>query len=66
MSNYENRTYTVVSYNGDTLVHFANKEDRNKWLDRYCTHSGVNWLIFDVSSFPFPVSNRIVYLGEEW
>lgn len=66
MSNYENRTYIVVDYNGNTLVRFTTKEEREEWLSRYCTHDGVQWLIFDVSRFPFPVSNRIVYLGEEW
>ena len=57
--------YLVCDTWGNELVNFDNEKSRFVWLKRYCYHSGANWLIYDVSRFPYKVSSRVLYAVDE-
>ena len=59
------KKYLVIDTWGKELKKFATENEAVKWLKRYATHSGVNWIIYNVSRFPYKVSSRVLYLVAE-
>jgi hypothetical protein len=57
--------YLVCDSWGKELKSFDNEQSRTKWLKRFAYHDGVHWIIYNVARFPFKVSSRVLYVGEE-
>lgn len=57
--------YIVEDEWGNEIASFKSEKERYNWLKRYCYFSGVHWLVYDLSSFPCPMTSRIVYEYEE-
>lgn len=59
------KKYLVCDSWGNELVSFESENERTRWLKKYCFYSGVHWIIYDLSRFPYNVSSRVLYLDEE-
>lgn len=57
--------YLICDSWGAELKAFKNEDERTRWLKRYAYNSGVNWIVYDVSRFPFKVSSRTLHICEE-
>ena len=49
---------------GETLETFCDKKSALAWLNRYCYHSGVNWIVYDLAHFPYKLTSRVIHLEE--
>ena len=57
--------YLVCDTWGKVLESFDSEHKRTQWLKKYAYHSGVNWIVYNISRFPYKVSSRVLYVGEE-
>lgn len=57
--------YLVCDSWGKELRIFNTEEQRTRWLKKYCWWSGTHWVVYDLSKFPYNVTSRTLYIGEE-
>lgn len=57
--------YLVCDSWGKELRIFKTEEQRTRWLKKYCWWSGIHWIVYDLSKFPYNVTSRTLYIEEE-
>ncbi len=57
--------YLVCDSWGKELESFDNEKERTQWLKKYAYHDGIHWIVYNISSFPYKVSSRVLYISEE-
>lgn len=55
------KSYAVCDSWGSNLEVFETEKEREQWLKKYCYHNGINWLVYDLSKFPYRVGSRTIY-----
>lgn len=59
------KKFVVCDSWGHDLKKFDSKDAAEKWLEKYAYHNGVQWIVYDVSRFPFKLSSRALYVFAE-
>ena len=57
--------YLVCDSWGNELENFESEAERTRWLRRYAYFNGIHWIVYDLASFPYKVTSRVLYLDEE-
>lgn len=57
--------YLACDSCGNELKRFDSEDKAVKWLERYCYHDGINWIIYNLSRFPYRVTSRVLHLHAE-
>jgi hypothetical protein len=59
------KKYLVCDSWGKELKSFNSENARTQWLKKYAYFDGVHWIVYNLSRFPYKVSSRALYIGEE-